>query len=1010
MEEAMSLLTETGTMNPDHPMLQRAQQGLANQLNAKRMRVEGELREKQNALTRAKKQREEVGVELYGYQQNLAKLQMSLESAQDKYQQLNTARQQAEQQLGQLKGSLQEQQALTKQDNQRAEIVQRELDKLGTTLRQIEAYNESMKGDIAVTRRAAYAAEEAVQKLEKEKQHQDFLIDDLQENLKSLHQQLALYSAQLKEQQHETRAAKETLTEAEKEMEGVHFEKKQLLAQWKGSLNAILRRDEALAAIQESIRAQQQQELSIDMEIQGYKKDINTEQIKNEQLSSVVRKVQGEGEFLLKQTGFAVEKQERLAAQLAKLTRSLEQTEENIKRSAFEEKALASEADSIDRATQRVFQELRALEADMLHTLSEQTSTDKSCSKMAADIRALRAAAELEELHIAEAQNELARVAVDCLNTEGHNDRLQQALVMLDAQLKEKDAAIAKCEVDLKRRSDEIERKTRDMDTLNRKMEKLLSAQPEAIATGPLEATIHNLGKEIEHKTKEGQELQRNWITKQTELVALQADNNSLTEALARNKAEVTVLNQKRIRVERALSQQTQETKALTAAATRLQVDLGRINALIAQNTGLKALLQEEHLQLEGRALSELRLLEESSAALASAIQEGQLAKRQLLDDIMEAERQIMLTERKLQLEKEMQEMLDPSVGEGVVAAMKKEVHRMELRLSELELEKALSKHEIIGMKALAQRNKYQLLLSTTQLQHMAKAYEDAATGRYRQPLTICRGLLCIAQAVIGAGAAGLAVARELLREGHDVTILEAASHIGGAWHFDNSTDSDLLGRDPSRCRVHSSMYSGLRTNLPRQVMTLLDLPFTPAALSGRSVDGRVPGMADWPGLQLHSHNYRGPHQFKGMAKVLVVGASFSGEEIARHISGVVDQLLADGGAVFEGGQVMQQLDAIVYCTGYQYSYPWLDHLGLVSTGDGHVRPLYLHMFPPAVAPSLAFIGLPWRCTKMPQFKLQGQLLARLLSGRAALPSLGSMLQAVGLEIFLSFSQEQQHQ
>jgi len=63
-------------------------------------------------------------------------------------------------------------------------------------------------------------------------------------------------------------------------------------------------------------------------------------QVKNEQLSSIVRKVQGEGEFLLKQTAVAVEKQERLAAQLGKLTRSLEQTEENIKRTAFEEKVM----------------------------------------------------------------------------------------------------------------------------------------------------------------------------------------------------------------------------------------------------------------------------------------------------------------------------------------------------------------------------------------------------------------------------------------------------------------------------------------------------------------------------------------------------------------------------------------------------------------------------------------------------------------------------------------------
>jgi hypothetical protein len=44
----------------------------------------------------------------------------------------------------------------------------------------VEAYNESMKGEIAVTRRAAYAAEGAVQKLEKEKMSQDYLIADMQ--------------------------------------------------------------------------------------------------------------------------------------------------------------------------------------------------------------------------------------------------------------------------------------------------------------------------------------------------------------------------------------------------------------------------------------------------------------------------------------------------------------------------------------------------------------------------------------------------------------------------------------------------------------------------------------------------------------------------------------------------------------------------------------------------------------------------------------------------------------
>jgi hypothetical protein len=61
-------------------------------------------------------------------------------------------------------------------------------------------------------------------------------------------------------------------------------------------------------------------------------------QIKNEQLSGIVRKVQGESEYVLKQAAASVEKQERLAAQLAKLSKSLEQTEERIRRSLMEGK------------------------------------------------------------------------------------------------------------------------------------------------------------------------------------------------------------------------------------------------------------------------------------------------------------------------------------------------------------------------------------------------------------------------------------------------------------------------------------------------------------------------------------------------------------------------------------------------------------------------------------------------------------------------------------------------
>merc|ERR1719181_708336 len=79
-----------------------------------------------------------------------------------------------------------------------------------------------------------------------------------------------------------------------------------------------------------------------------------------------------------------------------------------------------------------------------------------------------------------------------------------------------------------------------------------------------------------------------------------------------------------------------------------------------------------------------------------------------MTQDILEAERQVLLWERKISLEKEMQEALDPNIGQSEASAMTKEIHRMELRLSQLarrqeqmivEMERAIHKRDAIALK-----------------------------------------------------------------------------------------------------------------------------------------------------------------------------------------------------------------------------------------------------------------------------------------------------------------------
>ncbi|XP_044384214.1 flavin-containing monooxygenase FMO GS-OX-like 4 [Triticum aestivum] len=360
--------------------------------------------------------------------------------------------------------------------------------------------------------------------------------------------------------------------------------------------------------------------------------------------------------------------------------------------------------------------------------------------------------------------------------------------------------------------------------------------------------------------------------------------------------------------------------------------------------------------------------------------------------------------------------------------------------------------------------------------------------------------------AVIGAGAAGLVAARELLREGHSPVVFERAAGVGGTWLYDGEASAEPLGAGG----VHGSLYASLRTNLPRECMGFLDFPFVAdedsvdprrfpghqevlrylqafarwfdlhglirletevvsvrrsgdaswnvsycrRKLAGADAGGELQeeeeqsevfdavvvcnghfaeprvaenaGIDGWPGKQLHSHSYRVPDQFHGQV-VAIIGYNPSGMDISRDIASVakevhvairaapaekmqsstahanlwlhpmIDGAEEDGSVVFQdGGRV--KADAIVHCTGYKYSFPFLEddeEAGVVAVDDNRVGPLYKHVFPPRLAPRISFIGLPFKAIPFLVFQLQSSWVAGVLSGRIELPPPKEMMQDV---------------
>lgn len=278
--------------------------------------------------------------------------------------------------------------------------------------------------------------------------------------------------------------------------------------------------------------------------------------------------------------------------------------------------------------------------------------------------------------------------------------------------------------------------------------------------------------------------------------------------------------------------------------------------------------------------------------------------------------------------------------------------------------------------------------------------------------------------AIIGAGAAGLCTARVLSRDlGVDPTVLEAKSYGGGVWKYEENSEKH-------------PMYRGLRTNLPKEVMSYREMPwrglpnsfvthkdvakyledyekefdlkkrikysspvkqltiideqdggsssFSPDTESwpkirldyGENGDKSdvydavfvcnghyaAPSSPDIPGMNehfrgevLHSVSYDDPSKFKGKT-VLCIGGRASGSDLAREISFYADhvylsdttcdlnedftpqsqdkvtwvpktmEVMQDGSIKFDQGcSVTPQVDTIIFCSGYDYSFPFIN-------------------------------------------------------------------------------------
>eukprot|EP01034_Spumella_vulgaris_P041572 gene41572-51495_t len=298
-------------------------------------------------LKRVTIERENLGVQLYGLQQQLARVQITLETAHSEYNNIVDIRLQEESMLRDISKNNGEQKALLETYQKQQKKHATELENLNETIRQINQYNEEVKSEISQTKGGAIKLEQDMQQLEKFKENQDLYVDSFNSKVIALQVQIANYSKQYDIQKQDTNDANQVLQDTIHELELIDTEKKQLLIQWKAALSGLSRRDEALSQASATLAVAESAVHDYDMEIESAKRDLQVVQAAHEALVNLRDRLENELHWVDDNLNKIRIERDQMQERYTLLAKSLAQTDGDAKKLDLVAKGLNNEHDAI---------------------------------------------------------------------------------------------------------------------------------------------------------------------------------------------------------------------------------------------------------------------------------------------------------------------------------------------------------------------------------------------------------------------------------------------------------------------------------------------------------------------------------------------------------------------------------------------------------------------------------------------------------------------------------------
>ncbi|KAM8992343.1 coiled-coil domain-containing protein 40 isoform 1-T1 [Ara ararauna] len=704
--------TELVVLDPEHPLMRRFQAALKNYLTKQMEKVNLELQELRADMRKGKVQREELGVVLYRAQQQLAHLQLELEKSHGRHSQAATVRQQLEEELEGLRLTYKNMCQNTDDERRKVSAMQTQVENLALHLIYMQNMDEDMHHNILLMKKSTKKAEAEKLQAEVEKRKQDFLLDRLTRKAYELQEQIALLEAQFVAQAEDTKVTRQAVNEACMEVQAINMEKKRLMNYWNSSLAGMKQRDEAYIATQKLLSKYSCDLKSLETDILGCSKSIRKEEEKNEMLVSTLSRSQNHASTTKKLIAQCLSAQEALKIEFSTYDRILHETEQALNRTKMDQAAHLNELLLTIKDIEKGTDVKEQMENEIVAKLQGQLISNKATKQFSQLVAQLQRRKTELELHFSKVENDMAQVILNTTHTTCRLAVLQKTLCELDKEINSIHNLVSCKQREIAKSNLLAENKRRVINQYNKRLEEILF-ELGGQELGPLEIEINKLNKEIEERNSEVMALQKNWLNQQKELVKLTREQEEQIASLDMLKKQLTIMQQKKLRTENEIQQETKEQKDIEHHMKNMYNDLIKLNVLINKNNSSYEELQCSNIITENEFIRALKEAEKEAVQMQERHSQLSEEKERLLNSVVEAEHQIMLWEKKIQLTREMRAAVDSVTGEGEIPAMKIEIHRMQVRYSQLmkqqekmirEMEACVSRREAVTVRGEGQK------------------------------------------------------------------------------------------------------------------------------------------------------------------------------------------------------------------------------------------------------------------------------------------------------------------